>query len=143
MLFSEKDLKEKKVDNGFDENVNTATFNDLNGNNELNIDLDSPNSAWSISKERTKQRINNLASSNGSQERFKRAFTNYMLPQDTPERRRRVYATSPQALEDAVGDYYNTELKKIDKMILIFYILKCNLTVLNILHSTKVYKKLD
>lgn len=112
MLFSEQDLKEKKVDNGFDENVNTATFNDLNGNNELNIDLDSPNSAWSISKERTKQRINNLASSNGSQERFKRAFTNYMLPQDTPERRRKVYATSPQALEDAVGDYYNTELKK-------------------------------
>lgn len=112
MLFTEQDPKKKKVDYGFDSNVDSAALNDLNSYNELNIDIDSPNSAWNLSKERTKERINNLASLNGTQDRFKNAFTNYMLPKDTPERRRRVYATSPQALEDAVGDYYNTELKK-------------------------------
>ena len=111
MLFTELDSKKKKANNGFNDIANTATLNDLNGFEEFNIDLDSPNSAWNVSKERTKARINNLASMNGSQDHFKKAFADYMLPQDTPERRRKVYATSPQALDDIVGDYYNNELK--------------------------------
>lgn len=46
-----------------------------------------------------------------SEERFKSSFTEYMMPSDTPDRRKRVYALSQQSLDDVVGEYYNNRIK--------------------------------
>lgn len=46
-----------------------------------------------------------------SSTRFIDSFKEYMVPKDTPERRRRVYSLSQEALDDVVNEYYNKELK--------------------------------
>lgn len=46
-----------------------------------------------------------------SEGRFRKSFTDYMLPKDTPYRRRSQYALSQGALDDVVNDYYNSELR--------------------------------
>lgn len=46
-----------------------------------------------------------------SDERWRKKFTDFMLPKDTPERRRKNYALSPAALDSALGDFYNREVK--------------------------------
>ena len=43
--------------------------------------------------------------------RFKDSFASYMLPKDTPARRRKIYSLSQEALDDVVDEYYNKELK--------------------------------
>ncbi len=43
--------------------------------------------------------------------RFKNSFASYMLPKDTPARRRKIYSLSQEALDDVVDEYYNKELK--------------------------------
>ena len=45
--------------------------------------------------------------------RFIESFKSFMLPKDTPERRRRIYARSKEALNDIVGEYYEKELKQL------------------------------
>ena len=109
MLFSEQDSKKRKTDYGFSNYDDEAAIN--NDYNNFNLDLDSPGSQWNMAKVRTEDKLENLASMGGNPQLFKNSFANYMLPQDTPERRRRVYATSPQALDDVVGDYYKNEVK--------------------------------
>lgn len=110
MLFSDSNSKKRKTFDGFGYD-GAATLDNLDGYGNMGLDLDSPGGEWAALKERTKKRIESLASMGGDPQRFGKSFSNYMLPQDTPERRRRVYATSPQALDDVVGDYYSNELK--------------------------------
>lgn len=69
---------------------------------------------WNAAKERTSARLASLENpvdTGASWERFKNSFGNTMVPKDTPERRRRMYALSPQALDSVVSDYYKNELK--------------------------------
>lgn len=65
-------------------------------------------------KQRTEKRLAALTSpvnSELSEERFKNSYSNFMLPEDTPERRKQVYARSQAALDDAIGDLYDNDIK--------------------------------
>ncbi|MBO7229836.1 MAG: hypothetical protein J6V20_00275 [Bacteroidaceae bacterium] len=65
-------------------------------------------------KKRTTEKLDYLTTPTDphlQEKRFNRSFTNYMLPTDTPERHRRNYALSGEALDSVVGDYYNNSLK--------------------------------
>ena len=42
---------------------------------------------------------------------FKNSFASFMLPKDTPARRRKVYSLSQEALDNVVNEYYDKELK--------------------------------
>ena len=44
-------------------------------------------------------------------EAFKKGFVDFMMPVNTLGRRKLVYATSQEALDDVVGEYYNSRLK--------------------------------
>lgn len=69
---------------------------------------------WEVTKKRTNRKLDYLTTpvdSTLSDMRFKNSFGNYMVPKDTPERHRRNYALSNEALDDVVGDYYNNTLK--------------------------------
>ena len=46
-----------------------------------------------------------------SEARFKKSFADYMVPKDTPFRRRSQFALSKSALDDAVNDYYENVLR--------------------------------
>ena len=70
---------------------------------------------WDATKKRTKRKLDYLTTpvdTTLSEMRFKNSFGNYMMPKDTPERHRRNYALSNEALDDVVGDYYSNSLKK-------------------------------
>ena len=59
---------------------------------------------WEASKRRVagvERRWNTTDDSTGGKIGFKDSFTSYMLPKDTPERRRRVYSLSQDALGTA------------------------------------------
>ena len=65
-------------------------------------------------KMRTSQKLDYLSApvdNKVSENRFKNYFTGNMVPKDTPERHRKNYALSNDALDDVVGDYYNDALK--------------------------------
>ena len=69
---------------------------------------------WDTMKARTEQKLNYLSTpvdAKASEQRFNNSFGNYMVPKDTPERHRKNYALSQEALDDVVGDYYNNTLK--------------------------------
>lgn len=110
MLFSDSNSKKRKENGGFGYD-NTAVSEGLDGYEGFDLDLDSPAGEWAASKARTQAKLEGLAATNGDSRRFTNSAINLMLPKDTPERRRRVYATSQQALDDVVGDFYNSEVK--------------------------------
>ena len=112
MLFSESNSnsKKRKEDGGLAYG-NTAVSEGLDGYGSFDLDLDSPTEEWTASKARTQAKLDGLAATDGDSRRFTNSAINLMLPKDTPERRRRVYATSPQALDDVVGDFYNSDVK--------------------------------
>ncbi len=69
---------------------------------------------WDAMKRRTTDKIAYLTTpvdASRAEQRFKNSFSDYMMPKDTPERRRKNYALSNEALDDVVGDYYNNSLK--------------------------------
>lgn len=69
---------------------------------------------WNVMKERTRRKLDYLATPIDEQEsiaRFNNSFNEYMLPKDTPERHRKNYALSNEALDDIVSGYYNGALK--------------------------------
>ena len=69
---------------------------------------------WEASKKRIEgfeRRWGNMHDATDGSKLFRQSFTSYMMPKDTPERRRKVYSLSQEALDDVVEEYYNAELK--------------------------------
>lgn len=112
MLFSDSNSnsKKRKENSGFGYDA-TAVSEGQGDYGSLDLDLDSPVGEWAASKARTQAKLEGLAATGGDSQRFTKSAISHMLPKDTPERRRMVYATSPQALDDVVGDFYNSEVK--------------------------------
>lgn len=115
MLFENLENK-KNLNKKYNEE--DLLFNDLdkseNHGSHIKEEYPSISSEWEDMKERTGRRIENLSSpidSNAQEERFKNSFTGFMMPKDTPERYRKQYSLSQEALDDVVGEYYNSSLK--------------------------------
>lgn len=114
MFFENSDTKKKKQD----EAILGTSFDVDNSSLAADADTFKPDygmqAGMDAMKKRTSERLETLASpldASRSEKRFKDSFSSYMLPKDTPERRKKVYALSQSALDDVVGDYYNNEVK--------------------------------
>ena len=113
MLFeNSENNKKRKVQDVYPSVDATPVYDGVDnvfGNDSFHITPE-----WDAAKRRTARKLDNLTmpvDNKVSQNRFKSSFGNYMVPKDTPERHRRNYALSEEALDDVVGDYYNNTLK--------------------------------
>ena len=112
MLFENSNNNKKQKQNiytAMNETPSLGSFDNGFENDNLHITPE-----WDAMKRRTSSKLDYLTTpvdSNASESRFKNSFGNYMMPKDTPERHRRNYALSNEALDDVVGDYYNNTLK--------------------------------
>lgn len=116
MLFENLDNKNKKTKNNqsmvypsVDYTSSLDALSDDVGDVASNI-----TPGWDAVKKRTAQKLDYLSTpvdGKASENRFKSSFANYMMPKDTPERQRKNYALSNEALDDVVGDFYNNTLK--------------------------------
>ena len=114
MMFENNGNKKKKEENlnlgygALDDTVLSGSVENGKGNP---VDI---YSGFEEMKRRTEQKMGRLSvpvDVQRSEQRFRNSFSNHMLPKDTPERHRRNYALSEEALDDVVGDYYNNTLK--------------------------------
>lgn len=114
MIFENSDNRKKRVDNtGMDYSSFYSDFSlgGMEHGGQLSGEIPSEFDAM---KKRTSEKLNYLTSPSDSkrqEQRFRNSFAGYMLPKDTPQRHRRNYALSDEALDDVVGDYYNNSLK--------------------------------
>lgn len=116
MLFENSDNDKKRKDNpwGSNPSMNDASSGGaFESGTEYDDAVISPE--WDAMKRRTARKMDYLSTPvdvAASEKRFNDSFGNYMLPKDTPERHRKNYALSNEALDDVVGDYYNNTLKR-------------------------------
>lgn len=113
MLFeNSENNKKRKVQDVYPSVDATPVYDGVDnvfGNDSFHITPE-----WDAAKRRTARKLDNLrmpVDNKVSQNRFKSSFGNYMVPKDTPERHRKNYALSEEALDGVVGDYYNSTLK--------------------------------
>lgn len=116
MLFENSENNNKKQKNSQSTvypSVNaTPSFDGFDDSSADNSSMTIPQ--WDSAKKRTSQKLDYLSTpidAKVSENRFKDSFANYMMPKNTPERQRRNYALSNEALDDVVGDYYNNTVK--------------------------------
>lgn len=117
MLFENNENSNKKPKNTqatvFPSVGETSLFSGLGDASRGNDSSITPQ--WDAMKSRTTQKLDYLSTPVGgkaSENRFKESFVNFMVPKNTPERQRRNYALSNDALDNVVGDYYNNTLKE-------------------------------
>ena len=79
MLFSDSNSKKRKTFDGFGYD-GAATLDNLDGYGNMGLDLDSPGGEWAALKERTKKRIESLASMGGDPQRFGKSFRTTCFP---------------------------------------------------------------
>ena len=118
MLFENLDNKNKKTKNNQSmvyPSVDYTSSLDALSDGFSNNTAFNATSQWDGMKKRTAQKLDFLSSpvdGKASENRFNKSFANYMLPKDSPERQRKNYALSNEALDDVVGNYYNNTLKE-------------------------------
>lgn len=117
MIFENSNNKKQKQELNLYPAMNeTSSFDGLGKSYDNSFENNSLRIApeWDAAKKRTARKLDYLTTpvdGKASENRFKSSFGNYMVPKDTPERHRRNYALSNEALDDVVGDYYNNTLK--------------------------------
>lgn len=98
---------------------NSQPFSSSTGNENTSFDIPVNDGSditpeWDALKKRTADKLDYLTTpvdKTTSENRFRNSFGSYMVPKDSPQRHRKNYALSNEALDDVLGDYYDNTIK--------------------------------